>query len=115
MQNFWSGFGMDAYPSTAVEDDALLPYLTYELPTSSFNEGEVSQTVQIWFKTDSESIPNAKVTEISKAIGRGGIILHTDDGAVWMKRGTPFSISASAQSDKTLKLRQLNITLEYFT
>lgn len=113
--NFFSGFGLDAYPNTAVPDNTLLPYLTYEVERSSLGKGEVYITVQLWYKTDSEAVPNAKVDEIAKAIGRGGNIIDCDSGAIWIKKGSPWCINANAENDNTIKLRQLNVTLEYLT
>ena len=115
LYNFFSSFGIDAYPNTAVPDTPMLPYLTYEVQQSSFGEGECYITVQLWYKTDSEAKPNAKVKEIYEAIGKGGKLIKCDDGAIWIKRGSPWCINSNAEGDVTIKLRQLNITLEYLT
>lgn len=115
LYKFFSGFNIDAYPNTGVPDEPTLPYLTYEVQQSAFNEGEVYITAQIWYKSDSEAKPNAKAQEIADAIGRGGRLISCDDGAIWIKRGSPWCIASNAESDVTLKLRQLNVTLEYLT
>ena len=112
---FFSSFDIDAYPNTGVPEEPVLPYLTYEVQQSAFNEGEVYITVQIWYKSDSEAKPNAKAKEIADAIGRGGHIIACDDGAIWIKRGSPWCIASNAEGDVTIKLRQLNVTLEYLT
>ena len=36
LHKFWSGFGIKAYPTTAVPDDAVFPWLTYEVQTGFF-------------------------------------------------------------------------------
>lgn len=115
LYKFFSGFDIDAYPNTGVPDEPVLPYLTYEVQQSAFNEGEVYITVQIWYKSDSEAKPNAKAKEIADAIGRGGHVITCDDGAIWIKRGSPWCIASNAEGDVTIKLRQLNVTLEYLT
>lgn len=115
LYKFFSSFDIDAYPNTGVPDEPVLPYLTYEVQQSAFNEGEVYITVQIWYKSDSEAKPNAKAKEIADAIGRGGHIIACDDGAIWIKRGSPWCIASNAEGDVTIKLRQLNVTLEYLT
>lgn len=49
LYQFFSGFDMPAYASTAVPEDAVLPYLTYDLITSAWEGGEVGLTVNLWF------------------------------------------------------------------
>ena len=114
LKDFFSGFEIDAYPNTAVPDKTPLPYLTYEVQRGDFGD-ECYITVQIWYKTSSEAKPNAKAEEIAKAIGRGGKVITCDGGAIWIKKGSPWCINSSAENDNTIKLRQLNITLEYLT
>ena len=89
LYQFFSSFDMTAYTATGVPDDAVLPYLTYELITSVWEGGEVGLTVNLWFRTESESVPNAKAEELSCAIGLGGKMLRCDGGYIWLKRGSP--------------------------
>jgi len=113
LQQFFSRF-MDAYPASAVPDDVVLPYLTYELKTSSFNDSAVVLTVNMWFHTESEAVPNAKAKELSTAIGRGGVFLECDDGIIWLKRGEPFSQAVNT-GDNSVKQRYINVIAEYLT
>lgn len=115
LYQFFSGFGMDAYAATSVPDDAILPYLTYELITSAWDGGEVGLTVNLWFRTESEAVPNAKAEELSEAIGHGGIRLKCDNGYIWLKRGSPWCQSLSDETSKEIKRRYINITAEYQT
>ena len=69
IQTFFSQFGIPAYASQAVLDDVIFPFLVHNIPTSSFDEGEVSGTVYLRYYTESEKEPNAKAQEISDAIG----------------------------------------------
>lgn len=115
LQEFFSGFGIDAYPSTAVPDDVVLPYLTYDLIADTWGGGPVSLTVDLWFYTDSEALPNAKVREISAAIGAGGMIVSCDGGGIWLKRGSPWAQSLVDDTNKNIKRRYLNVTAEYLT
>ena len=114
LHQFFSRF-MPAYASDSVPENAVLPYLTYTPVFSAFEEGEVNLTVNCWFYTESEEVPNAKVEEISKAIGRGGVTLRCDDGFIWLKRGSPFAQRIEEQTDKNLKRRYINIDAEFFT
>ena len=114
LQSFFDSI-MTAYASSAVPEDATLPYLTYELITSAWNGGEVGLTVNMWFRTTSEKEPNAAVDKLSKAIGLGGVFLHCDDGVIWLKRGSPWAQSLTDETDKTIKRRYINVTAEYLT
>lgn len=115
LHQFFSSFGMPAYTATSVPDDVTFPYLTYELITSAWENGEVGLTVNLWFYTTSERIPNAKAEEMSEAIGLGGKILRCDGGAIWLKRGTPWCQSLSDETSTNIKRRYINVTAEYMT
>ena len=114
LQSFFDSI-MTPYASSAVPDDATLPYLTYELITIAWNGGEVGLTVNMLFRTTSEKEPNAAVDNLSKAIGLGGVFLHCDDGVIWIKRGSPWAQSLTDETDKTIKRRYINVTAEYLT
>ena len=114
LQAFFGGI-MTAYAASAVPDDATLPYLTYDLITSAWGDGEVGITVNMWFRTTSEKEPNAAVDKLSKAIGLGGVQLQCDDGIIWLKRGSPWAQSLTDETDKTIKRRYINVTAEYLT
>ena len=112
---FLSGFGLEAYASASVPDDASLPYLSYDLSIGEFDGGEVPLIVSAWFRTESEATPNAWVRTFGKAIGRGGTILACDGGAVWIKRGTPFSQSVAVTDDTSVKQRYIICNVEFLT
>lgn len=115
LQTFFSSFGMTAYTSTSVPDDVIFPYLTYDLITGAWGDEQAAITVNLWFYTESEAIPNAKAEEISKKIGLGGITIPCDDGIIWIKRGSPWCQSLPDETNKTIKRRYINITVEYLT
>lgn len=114
LQAFFSGF-LPAYPASSVPEDVLFPYLTYDLTLDAWTGGEVGLTVNLWYYTDSEAIPNAKAQELSEAIGQGGRILPCDGGFVWLKRGSPWCRSLRDDTDPGIKRRYLNVTAEYLT
>lgn len=114
LYQFFSRF-LDAYAVSSVPEGAPFPYLTYELVTDNWTGGEVGLTVNLWFDTESEAIPNAKVQQISEAIGYGGITLPCDGGLVWIKQGSPFAQSLPDDTAPGIKRRYLNITAEYLT
>ena len=114
LQTFFSQF-MDAYAASAVPEDVIFPYLTYELITSAWDGGEVGLTVNLWFYTTSEAVPNAKAQELSDAIGYGGVTLSCDGGFIWLKRGSPWCQNLHDDTDKNIKRRYINVTVEYMT
>lgn len=106
---------LPAYPASSVPDDAVFPWLTYELITGAWDSGEIGLTVNLGYDTTQEAEPNAKAQEISDAIGLGGVFVPCDDGAIWIKRGSPWCQNVRDDSDANIKRRYLNITVEYIT
>lgn len=115
LYQFFSGFGVTAYPSSSVPDDAVFPWLTYDAIFDAWGGGEVGLTVNLWYRTGSEAEPNAKAEEISSAIGYGGKTIPCDGGYIWLKRGSPWCQALEDETDQDIKRRYLNITAEYLT
>ena len=111
---FWNSFGLKAYEENTVPDDAVFPYITYQLVTDSFDR-EIPLTASLWYRSESWTAINAKTEEISQKISRGGKIISCDDGAIWLKRGQPFSQNMGDESDNLIKRKYLNITAEFMT
>ena len=111
---FWSGFGLTAYEENTVPTDAAFPYITYQLVTDSFDR-EVPVTASLWYRSESWTAINAKTEEVSQKISRGGKVIACDGGAIWMKRGQPFSQNMGDESDYLIKRKYLNITAEFMT
>lgn len=110
---FWGGF-LPAYEENTVPTEAEFPYITYQVVTDSF-ENEVQMTASLWYRSSSWSQINAKAEEISRTIGRGGILLNCDGGKIWIKRGVPFAQNMGDESDNLIKRKYLNITAEFLT
>ena len=111
---FLSSFGIPAYAASSVPDQATFPYLTYDLVLGEWGEPEVNMPVNVWYRTDSEAIPNAKVREISQAIGMGGITLPCDGGMLWVKKGSPWAQAMTVEGeDEKVKRRYININIEF--
>lgn len=111
----WFSQFLPAYPTSNVPDDAVFPWLTYELITGAFDSGEIAMTVNLWFHTESEAVPNKKAQEIADAIGMGGAIIPCDGGYIWLKRGSPWCQNIADESELNIKRRYLNVTAEYLT
>lgn len=114
---FFDSFGIPAYASTSVPDEEDFPYLTYDLAIpDQWDGGEAMMSVNVWYRTESEAEPNAKVREISRRIGRGGVTLRCDGGMLWLKRGSPWAQAVNVSgADEKVKRRYLNVDIEYLT
>lgn len=112
---FLEGFGLPVYDATSVPTEAKLPYITYSLSTGSLGDGDIIINPSLWYRTESNRLPDTKVEEISAAIGSGGRVITITDGAVWIKRGSPFSQSMGDGNDLLVKRRYLNLRVEYLT
>lgn len=116
---FLSGFGMPAYAEASVPDQSApewqgFPYLTYQLVIGEWMEGEVNMPVNLYDRTTSEKTLNAKVREMSSAIGRGGITLSCDGGMLWVKKGSPWAQAMNIEGeDEMVKRRYININIEF--
>lgn len=115
LQLFFEGFECPVYEQSTVPDEKEIdeyPYITYEAGTDSFG-GEVALTFSIWDKGTSWLMANALAEEISAVIGRGGRLIECDDGAMWIKRGSPFAQHLTDEDDMIRRI-VCNITIEYF-
>lgn len=111
-----NGFGIPAYAATAVPSTAQFPYITYELVLGAWGDTEVNMPVNVWYRTDSEAVPNAKVREIADALGLGGTTIECDRGKVWLKKGSPWAQAVLVEGeDDRIKRRYVNINIEYLT
>ena len=127
---FWSGFGLHAFEENSVPTDPVkrgeffssagseFPYITYQLSTGSFGES-IPLTASIWDRDrdgySAGRANNAKANEISRFIGRSGIMVDFDGGSIWIQRGSPFSSTMSEPSDDKIKRKVLNISAEFIS
>lgn len=111
---FMSSFGLTAYAATAVPDSAEMPYITYTWAEGAWGDGATAVQADIWYRTESEAEPNAKVAELSKRLGLGGVCLPCEAGVLWVRRGSPFA-QAVEDADNSVKRRYINLELEFET
>ena len=79
----WFNEFMPFYRASSVLEDVVMPYGTYEYPDGAFDAGEIGLTVNLWFRTESEAIPDEKAQELSQRIGYGGVYILCDEGYIW--------------------------------
>ena len=113
LTSFWNSFGLKAYDVSSVPDNAVMPYMTFEVATDSFGN-EVAITNSLWYNSTSWAAISQKAEEISSAVGMCGKTLRYDDGGMWIKRATPFAQRLSTDSD-TIKRIVLNFSIEFIS
>lgn len=112
LQQFFSQF-LTAYTATSVPEDVVFPYLTYDAVFDAWGGEPVSLTVNLWFYTESEAVPNAKADEISKAL-EGGAVLDMGNGEyIVLHRGSPWCQALRDETNNNVKRRYLNVTADY--
>lgn len=111
----WFNEVMTFYRDTAVPHDAELPYGTYSYAEDSFGGSPVNITVNMWFRTESEAVPDEKARELEKKIGYGGTLIPCDEGYIWLQKGTPWCQGLVDDIDPAIKRRYINITADYLT
>ena len=115
LYQFFNSFGIVGYRNTSVPDDVIFPYLTFDMPVSSFEEDPASITVNLYYYTDSEAEPDSKAEEMRQSIGMGGKLLKCDGGYIWLKWGSPWCQSLVDDTNANIKRRYMNITAEFLT
>ena len=120
LYNFWSQFGVKAYPSVMVPNEALkdlinigTPYLTYDIVLGEF-EDNCYMTGQIYYNVLKQGI-NPLVREqeyITNALKRGGMTIRYSDGLMRVNLASPGAQIISTEKD-AIKKCVINIVVEY--
>lgn len=114
LNNFWNSFGIPAYDESTVPDDAVMPYITYNLQTDSL-DSILPLSATIWYQTNSWEQIQLKAEEIAQRIGENGyVIIKLDDGYVWLTKGTPFA-QRIPNDDRDVRQMYINVTAEFLT
>lgn len=112
IQSFWESFGIAAYDETTVPDDAKTPYITYEMVSDFFDQPR-QVSASIWYRSPSWKEITEKQKEIADKIGRGGIIISSEDGPIWIQRGTPWAQRMAESSDSMIRRIVLAVNVEF--
>ena len=117
IQSFFESFGLPAFPSTSVptsgDEKPNFPYITYTMPTDSAL-GKVVASASVYYRSESWTALNQKVHDISEAVG-AGITIKCDEGAVIIRKGTPFAQPLGDDSDNMIKRKVLNFEVLFAT
>lgn len=107
LHRMWSSFSLPAYDMNVIPEDAVFPYITYEVSLNGFDD-QTFMNASIWYNSDSWEEISKKTEEISEYIGYGGVTLPYDGGLLWVKRGSPF---AQRMSDPNYGIRRMLISV----
>ena len=102
INSFWNSFGIPAYDMYTVPTDAQMPYITYEYVEDNF-DNTVILSASIWYKSTSWQGVSEKAAE-----------LKTDEGYIYIARGTPF-MQRLSDTDDTIRRIYINLQVEYMT
>lgn len=114
MQAFWSSFGLPAYDQETVPEDAVMPYITYELMTDSLGTA-IPMLASLWYYAMGWKEISRKAEEIAEYIATmSPPAFPIDGGRIYITKGSPF---AQRMSDENPFIRRivLNVMVEYFT
>lgn len=108
LHDFWSSFGIPAYPEYAVPDNAALPYITYELIEPNWRDSS-PYYARIWYRDTSYIGITEKVDEIRNAIGEG-VRIVINDGYVFLFKDTTFiQFQPTEAEDEYIKIAYLQM------
>ena len=108
---FWSSFGLPAYDAGSIPTDAEFPYITYEVAISDFGN-QIPFTAGVWYKGTSWVGATQKVDEIAQKIGRGGILIPYEGGALWITKASAFAQRMTDEND-LIKRYVIQCAIEY--
>lgn len=121
LHSFWNSLTWPAIDEQSAYDDKTLenmnidfPYITYEVQTDSFDY-PVAIGADLWDKSTSWAAVAQKAEEFSNKIGRGGIFVPYDNGAIWITRGSPFSQRMDAETSNDVRRIHININAEFLS
>lgn len=112
INSFWNSFGIPAYDMYTVPAGAQMPYITYEYVEDNFGN-VVILSASLWYKSTSWLGVSEKAAEIAEYIGNGRI-LKTDEGHIFIARGTPF-MQRLSDTDDSVRRIYINLQVEYMT
>ncbi len=113
LHEFWNSFGIPAYDTSSVPDDAKFPYITYHVIDGELGD-DVTTDASIWYRSTKWTDITRKADEISNAITRGGKMIRYSDGALWIKKSTPWAQRMEEPSDDMIRRILLQYNLEFF-
>ena len=117
IHSFFESFGLSAFPATSVptsgDEKPDFPYITYTFSTDSDLERTIANA-SVWHRSESWAGLNATVRNISESVG-GGVVIQCDEGAIIIRKSSPFAQPMGDDSDNMIKRKILNFEFLYAT
>ena len=117
IQSFFESFGLSAFPATSVptsgDEMPDFPYITYTLSTDS-DLGRSIANASVWYRSESWTGLNAMVRNISESVGAGTVV-KCDEGAIIIRKSSPFAQPMGDDSDNMIKRKILNFEVLFAT
>lgn len=115
IHQFWSGFGLPAYDVNTVDEDAEMPYITYDVSTGSIGDF-ILLTGSLWYRSTSWNVITQKAHEIEEYLTTmSPPAIKIDGGRAYFTKGTPFSQRMSEPGDDLVRRIYLQINAEFLT
>lgn len=115
IHQFWSSFGLPAYDANTVDEDAEMPYITYDVSTGSIGDF-ILLTASLWYRSTSWSAITEKAHEIENRLTTmSPPAIKIDGGRAYFVKGTPFSQRMSEPSDDSVRRIYLQVNAEFLT
>lgn len=111
LYSFYSGFGLEAYPESNVPENATLPYITYTVIEPDWRQN-ASQQARVWYRSESYKGINAKVDEITQAVGEL-IMLPTANGYIALRPSDPL-VQYQPVENPEIKVAYLNFQINSY-
>ena len=112
LNSFWSSFGLTAYDETSVPDGSIMPYITYEVASDTWGN-DLALSASLWYRNSSWKEITEKEIEIANYITRGGRLISYDDGAFWIRKGSPWAQRMADETDDFVRRIVLNLEIEF--
>lgn len=115
IHQFWSSFGLPAYDVNTVDDDAEMPYITYDVSTGSIDDF-ILLTGSLWYRSTSWNAITQKVHEIEEYLTTmSPPTIKIDGGRAYFTKGTPFSQRMAEPGDDFVRRIYIQINAEFLT
>lgn len=115
IHQFWSSFGLTAYDENTVDDDAVMPYITYSVSTGSIDDF-ILLTASLWYRSESWTEITRKAREIENYLTTmSPPAIKIDGGRAYFTKGTPFSQRMAELGDDFVRRIYLQVNAEFLT
>lgn len=108
----WNSFGLPAYDENTVDEDAQMPYITYEAVDGSLG-GSTLVSASLWYHSSSWAEISKKANQMKLGLNRQ---VKIDGG--YIKVRTPYDNYATRMSDpddKDIRRVRIAVEMEFLT